>query len=204
MGRSRVNRIIEGKEQGESMIIRGNFVRIKIWQALLNAEEPLQSIQITDLTDCSYEQVKSWLDVWVEFGYVIRTSLGKSPTGGKRYTHEVVDRTPLPPAITLKGLPRPPEHRQLLWEAMRKKYDDDKIFCANDLLDCISNEHGVDVNYDYTISYLRDLYHACYLIPQNSAGRDPWYRLKYNTGAFSPSLCRKKRVFDANLGVMVN
>lgn len=204
MARTRVNRIIEGKARGEPMVVRGNFVRMKIWNALVVSETPLQTTEIRDITSCSYEQVKSWLDAWVEFGYVKRSALGKSPTGGKRFIHTPIERTANPPAITLKGLPNPPEHRQLLWEVMRKKSDEGTSFYAADLLLAIKEECGIEVNYDYTISWLRDLYLAGYLVSHAVSGRDPYYSLKYNTGALSPSLCRNKRVFDANLGVIVN
>lgn len=204
MGRSRVNRIIEGQAKGEPMIIRGDFVRRKIWNALINSKTPLQSMELTELTKCSYEQVKHWLDAWVKFGYVKREALGKSPTGGKRFIHTAIEISQHPPAITLKGLPKPPEHRQLLWEAMRVFSDSKKQFYVADLLAYIKEFHNTDVNYDYALTYCRDLYNALYLNNKNTHSRDPLYSLKYNTGFLSPSLCRDKKVFDANLGVMVN
>lgn len=204
MSRSRVNKIIEGKERGEPKVVRGEYVRIKIWNALTTSPTPLQSVEITKATGCSYEQVKSWLDAWVKFGYVERTALGKSPTGGKRFTHAPIELTTQPPAITLKGEPKAPEHRQYIWESLRHFHSEGSEFYVSDILDFITAKYDEQVNYDYAISYLRDLYNAHYLTSLPTVGRDPLYQVKYNTGLLSPSLCRKKRVFDANLGVMVN
>lgn len=58
---------------------------------------------------------------------------------------------------------------------------------------------------DYAISYLRSLYHACYLACEyDDYDRDPIYNLNYNTGPFAPSVRRGKAIFDPNLGVMVS
>lgn len=203
MARSKVNRVLEGKEKGERIVVRGDYVRMKIWNALLLSTHPLQSVEIKNLTDCSYEQVKSWLDAWVRHGYVKRTELDKSPTGGKRFTHTPITRSPHPPAITLKGLKKEPEHRQYIWEAMREYAKQDKDFFVQDLLTFIKNSYDTDVNYDYAVSYCRDLYNAKYLTSKPTVSRDPIYMLKYDTGYLSPSLCRNQRVFDANLGVIV-
>lgn len=203
MGRRKVNRVLEGKEEGKRIIVRGDYVRMKIWNTLLQTKTPLQSIEISKLTGCTYEQVKSWLDAWVKHGYVTRTKLDKSPTGGTRFTHMPMTCNPLPPAITLKGLKKDPEHRQYIWEAIRQFFDQDKEFFVQDLLDSIKEQHDVNVNYEYAVTYCRDLYNAKYLIGKPAVSRDPIYALKYNTGYLPPSVCRQKQVFDANLGMIV-
>lgn len=204
MRQGKTNRVIEGKQKGEPNVVRGSYVRMKVWNALVGSDKPLQPMEVKELSGCTYDQVKSWLDAWAEFGYVKKEMLEKSPTGGKRFNYTPNEKTAHPPAITLKGKPSPTEHRQLLWEAMRDAYDNSETFYAADLIEAIKDKHGVEVNYTYAMSYLYDISLAHYLVLEAVTGRDPLYRLKYNTGALAPSLCRGKRVFDANLGVMVS
>jgi hypothetical protein len=217
MARQSTNLILAGKKLGVSVVVRGYYARMKIWGVLVKSDYPLKTLEVVELTDLSYVQVKSWLDAWFKFGYVNRTTLGQSLTGGKRFTYEVIKRTENPPAIDLKGNVKPLEHRQLIWSSIRDHKALTYYFTSNELQYSIEQSHGVLVNHEYVVSYLWDLYRAGYLVrkslPNNDrkSRRKSWsnperqtiYSLVYDTGVLSPSLCREGKVFDANLGVLV-
>lgn len=199
------------------MTVRGSYACLKIWRALVNSDKPLMTVEVVELTDLSYVQVKSWLDAWFKFGYVRRTTLGKSLTGGKRFTYEAVKLTENPPAIDLKGKPKPVEHRQLIWASIRDHKALTYHFTSNELQYAIEQSNGILVNHEYVVSYLWDLYRAGYLTRESlpnfdsKSRRKPWsdpnrqtvYSLAYDTGVLPPSLCRNGKVFDANLGVLI-
>ena len=201
------NLILTGDKQGVSITVRGYYVRMKIWHMLITSPTPLQSIDIINSTNLSYDQVKSWLDTWVKFGYVLRAPLahGSSSNGGKRFTHTPADTNPYPPAINLKGQVKPVEHRQLIWEALRDYKALTCYFTAKELQYTIETANDVLINHDYLSSYLWDLYRAGYLSRQSFSeyGRSSVYSLLHDTGILAPSLCRGGKVFDANLGVLV-
>ena len=203
------NLIIEGVKKSPAVILRGDYARTLIWTAMSEYGEPVEVADLIDVTQCSYDQVKSWLDVWAKYGYLSKTMTDRirSKTGGKRFLYEVVKSSNLPPPIDLKGRQKPPEHRQYIWDAVRIFSAQSLSFTIADLIESISNSIGVDVDVDvdYAQSYLRDLYHACYLdSTQHPQQRMPIYFMIYDTGPFAPSVRRGKSIFDPNLGVIVN
>lgn len=217
MARQPKNLILAGKKSGVSIAVRGYYARMKIWGVLVKSDKPLQTIEVVELTDLSYVQVKSWLNAWFESGYVKRTTLGKSLTGGKRFTYEAITLTENPPAINLKGEDKPVEHRQLIWASIRDHKALTYYFTSKELQYAIEQSNDVLVNHEYVVSYLWDLYRAGYLARKSlsisgrktrrklwsDANRQTIYSLVYDTGVLSPSLCRDGKVFDANLGVLV-
>ncbi len=203
-GRYGINSIVNGTRQGELHAVRGELTRIKIWGALHDADKPLQTVEIADDTKCSYSQVKSWLDAWVEHGFVARTALGKSPTGGKRFEHTSNHDSEIPPLIDLKGRSKGVEHRQYAWEAIRVIGAKDTLFKPSCIVDYINNKYGIKIHYKYLMHYLRDLHRGRYLWLEWRDERDPVYRLDYDTGKLAPSLLRDKLIFDANFGVIIN
>ena len=203
-GRYGINSIVNGERQGEPYAVRGELTRIKIWNALCEADKPLQTKEIVNKTKCSYEQVKSWLDAWYENGFIERTALGKSPTGGKRFEHVSAYDSDIPPLIDLEGRTKGVEHRQYAWEAVRFLGKNDMLFSPKDVVDYISNRYGVEMQYKYIVHYLNDLHRGRYLWVDGRDFRDPIYELQYDTGKLAPSLLRDKLIFDANLGVIIN
>lgn len=203
LGKYGVDSIIKGRRQGEVAVVRGDFTRFSIWSVLRQADAPMQTVEIVKQTGCSYEQVKSWLDAWVKFGYVDRSTIPKPATGGKLYEHTIAKMSDHPPQIDLKGKPKQVEHRQYAWEAARALGLNGDTFMVGDVIAYVKDKHGVEISYDYLISYLRDLYNARYLWSLPNFTRDPIYTMKFDTGILAPSMCRGKRMFDANLGVIV-
>lgn len=204
LGKYGVDSIVKGRRKGEAANIRGDFTRISIWNALLDADFPIQTTKIIEQTNCSYEQVKSWLDIWCKQGYVQRVAVPNTETGGKLYEHTIIKRVDHPPQIDLKGRPKPIEHRQYAWEAARALGLNGDTFMVGDVVAYVKEKHGVEISYHYLISYLRDLYNARYLWSLPNYTRDPIYTMKFDTGRLAPSMCRGKKIFDANLGVIVN
>lgn len=199
------NLIIEGRKKGEAILLRGDYVRMKIWSALVATPHPVQTLDLIPQTNCSYNQVKSWLDAWSLHGFVTKEALGKSPTGGKRFVFSAINKTELPPSIDLKGRDKPVEHRQYIWEAIRDISSEYTHFKPSCILERVDEKHSIDISHVYAISYLRSLYHAHYLACEyDDYDRDPIYSLNYNTGPFAPSVRRGKAIFDPNLGVMVS
>ena len=199
------NFIIEGKKKGEAILLRGDYVRMKIWSALVAAPHPVQTLDLLAQTNCSYDQVKSWLDAWSLHGFVTKEALDKSPTGGQRFVFTAIDKTELPPGIDLKGRDKPVEHRQYIWEAIRDISNEHTYFKTACMLEHIFEKHSIHVSRVYATSYLRSLCHACYLTSEyDDYDRELIYSLNYNTGPFAPSVRRGKAIFDPNLGVMVS
>ena len=201
----RRNPIIEGTKKSEPVILRGEYVRNLLWTEMKGYGEPVEVVDLIDVTQCSYDQIKTWLDAWSLHGYVSKTTLSRSATGGKRHLYEISKPSPLPPPIDLKGRPKPIENRQHIWDAIRVFSGQSLPFTAVDLVAYISENLDIDVDFDHVQSYLRDLCHACYFdSTQNPQQRTPIYFMIYNTGPFAPSVRRGKSVFDPNLGVIVN
>lgn len=204
LGKYGVDSIVKGRRKGEPANIRGDFTRFTIWNALLESDTPMQTTDIMQKTNCSYEQVKAWLDTWCKYGYVQRATVSKPSTGGKLYEHTIIKEAYHPPQIDLKGRPKAIEHRQYAWEAARALGMNGDTFMVGDVVAYVKARHGIEISYDYLIGYLRDLYNARYLWSLPNYTRDPIYTMKFDTGSLAPSMCRGKRIFDANLGVIVN
>lgn len=204
LGKFGVDSIVKGRRKGEPAVVRGDFTRISIWNALVDADAPIHTSEIMAITKCSYEQVKSWLDTWCKYGYTKRNTITRTTTGGTQHEYYIVRPSEHPPQIDLKGKPKAVEHRQYAWEAARTLGMNGDTFMVGDVIAYVKNKHGVEISYDYLISYLRDLYNARYLWSLPNYTRDPIYTMKFDTGRLAPSMCRGKRIFDANLGVIVN
>ena len=200
------NPVLEGKKPGNPVFVRGDFTKITLWNALMSLSEPVQTLELVELTKLSYEQVKSWLDAWAKAGYITKEALGKSPTGGKRFVFSVIKASKMPPQIDLKGIYQEPEHRNYVWEAIRFiNTSNDIVFEIETVLEYIKEHYDIDVSYTYAQSYLYSLYRAGYFKSYHEGvRREPAYSLLHDTGPLAPSIRRGKTVFDANLGVIVN
>ncbi|MBO6225359.1 MAG: hypothetical protein J6N72_07920 [Psychrobacter sp.] len=203
-GRYGINSIVNGERQGEPYAVRGEFTRIKIWNAVYDSDRPLQIKEIASETKCSHAQIKSWLAVWVEHGFVERIVVGATPTGGRILEHKAMYDSEMPPLIDLKGLSKGIEHRQYAWEAIRFLGSKDATFKANDIIDSVDANYDIKIHYRYLMHYLADLHRGRYLWRKGRDFRDPIYNLQYDTGKLAPSMLRDKLIFDANLGVIIN
>lgn len=199
------NPILLGEKEGEQVLVRGDFTRIKLWSALVAADKPPQTLELVESTGLSYEQVKSWLDAWSKAGYVTKEALGKSPTGGKRFVFAAKEKTTTPPQIDLKGRYLETEHRNYIWEAARHISPGNTPIEVDGILLYIKDKYDIEVDYSYVVAYLHSLYYAGYLEALHKGiRRDPAYLLLHDTGPLAPSIKRGKAVFDGNLGVVVN
>lgn len=203
-GRYGINSIVNGERQGEPYAVRGELTRIKIWNALYDADCPLQIKDIAHDTKCSHSQIKTWLAVWVEHGFVDRTVAGTTPTGGRILEHKAIHDSEIPPLIDLKGLSKGIEHKQYAWEAIRFLGRKGSLFTAIDIIDHVKASYGIQIHYRNLMQYLNDIHRGRYLWKEGRDFRDPIYRLHYDTGRLAPSLLRDKLIFDANLGVIIN
>ena len=199
-----VDTIIDGTRCVPKTKVRGDFTRLKIWSTLLRAGKPIDTQALSDQSGCSHFQCKSWLEVWMRAGYVTRTEVDFIPTGGRRFEFMLTVPSDAPPQLDINGKPKAVEHKQYVWEVMREYGSADTYFKPQDIIDVLKERHGIDVDYDYLISYLRSLFKAKYLWGVLAHTPYPMYLFKVDTGPIAPSICRGKKVFDPNLEVIVN
>ena len=199
-----VDTIVDGTRCPPKTKIRGDFTRIKVWNTLLEANKLIDAKTLSSISGCSYFQCKSWLEVWTQAGYVTRTEVDYTPTGGRRFEFALTSPSDAPPKLDINGKPKDVEHKQYAWDMMREYGQDDKSFKPQDVIDDLKERHNIDVDYDYLISYLRCLFKAKYLWAILAHTPHPIYLFKFDTGAIAPSVCRDKKVFDPNLEVIVN
>lgn len=200
------NPVLQGKSQGNPVLVRGDYTKTILWKALISSDSPIQALDLVKMTKLSYDKVKSWLDAWAAAGYISKQALNKSETGGTRFVFSAPSQESLLPEIDLRGRYQETEHRNYIWQAIRQiNTSDKKVFQIEDVLDNVKHHYDIDVSYDYTQSYLRHLYQAGYFISYHEGiSRDPTYSLLHDTGQLAPSIRRGKTVFDGNLGVVVN
>lgn len=201
----RENRVLNGSKAGKAFVMRGDYVRMKIWATLIEADEPQQTTELMTATGFSYAQVKSWLDAWVKNGYLDCDKSGKSEKSGKHFLFMPPNpSTPLP-AINLKGQEKKFSCQQLIWEAIRCFDSEGIMFSSSHIRGYIKRTHSIVARQDWIDQYLEQLYDVCYIDYKEQ--RDPGFTLTYNTGAYAPSIIKGSRynkVFDPNLGVLVN
>ncbi|WP_131669803.1 hypothetical protein [Psychrobacter pygoscelis] len=180
-------------------IVRSEYEQV--WDMLRTQTD---GITIRDIprtvTGVSYYKAQAWLLTLLEAGYVHRQEISrkfKLPT--YRYTL-ARDIGQQPPNLDSHGQPRPPSMNEVVWRTARIL----QTFNANQILASGSTPE-LTLKLSAVRQYLRQLYLAGYL-ELREPGRSKKlavYRLRVNTGPKPPQIKRGKKVYDANLGLIV-
>lgn len=149
----------------------------------------------------SYDKAKAWLKALVLAGYV--EAVQETPMNAvcATYRYKLIrDIGQQPPQIDGKGRIKPTAASDLIWRTLRilKNCNAHQIIASGS-----TPETALKIT--YVRQYLRALYQAGYLKAQPL--RHPRalasYQLIKNTGPKAPEVRRGKKIYDANLGIIV-
>lgn len=145
------------------------------------------------------DRVRSFLDKWRVAGHVARTVDNSiyPPT----YRYEVIkDCGQQPPRVDNKGCAKKQSTQDIVWRIARIL----KNFNARQII--ASANDGVTVLNEKAVRYyLFHLHDSGYITRLNADDNQTpaQYRLTVNTGPKAPEIKRGKKVYDANLGIIV-
>ncbi|WP_199508595.1 MULTISPECIES: hypothetical protein [unclassified Psychrobacter] len=180
-------------------IVRSDYE--KLWDMLRTAED---GVIISDVArtipTINYDKAKAWLSALMCAGYVSREQIKltrKLPTYRYLLTRDIGQT---PPRIDAKGAPKPVSVGEAVWRTIRII----KTFNANQVIASGSTPER-PLNSASVRQYLKELYNAGYLqIRQAGQAKQlAVYQLLHNTGPKAPEIQRGKKVYDANLGMIV-
>ncbi len=149
----------------------------------------------------SYDKAKAWLKALELAEYVLVTDISAMNAVCATYRYQLVrDIGQQPPRIDSKGQVKPPQSSDLIWRTLRilKNANAHQIVASGSTPELTLKISNVR-------QYLRALYLAGYLKADSTrhsralAG----YQLIKNTGPKAPQVKRGKKVYDANLGIIV-
>lgn len=168
-------------------------MREQVWDLLRTGKQ--YSVQDMKLAlPFTVKQIEYLLKGWVKTGYVQKHK-GQWKVSTPTYTL-IKDIGQEPPRINKHGQPVPTPLNEMAWRAMRIQ----KTFNARQILSVCGSQAQLGA----IVTYLRLLMIAGYLQPISvNAGEYTSYRLVEDTGAKPPQVLRGKRVYDANLGIIV-
>lgn len=149
----------------------------------------------------SYDKAKAWLKALELAGYVALVDETPMNAVCATYRYKLIkDIGQQPPRIDGKGQVKPPQSVDLIWRSLRIL----KTCNAHQIVVSGSTPE-VTLKISNVRQYLRALYLSGYLkaLPLRHPRALASYQLIKNTGPKAPQIKRGKKVYDANLGLVV-
>ena len=149
----------------------------------------------------SYDKAKAWLKALALAEYVLVDDISAMNAVCATYRYILVrDIGQQPPRIDSKGQVKPPQSNDLIWRTLRILKNGN----AHQIVSSGSTPE-VALQISHVRQYLQALYKAGYLkaMPLRHPRALASYQLIKNTGPKAPQIQRGKKVYDANLGLVV-
>lgn len=181
-------------------IVRSDYEQM--WDLLRTKKEGvlIKTVPRT-IPTISYDKAKAWLKALELAGYVLVTDISAMNAVCATYRYQLVrDIGQQPPHIDSNGQLKPVQASDLIWRTLRilKNANAHQIVASG-------STPEVTLKISNVRQYLRALYLAGYLKADSTRHSRALatYQLIKNTGPKAPQVKRGKKVYDANLGMIV-